>query len=116
MTTDPTNILEAWGPQGPDGPQFPLGPDLTRPVPVPTDGNTAYRVPEPPLLAENLSAKHIGAKVTITAPGVAYTGRIEDISFNVDRMYGPNEATSVRVEFDRATIAFPLGATVEVHS
>ena len=70
--------------------------------------------PTPPLTVADLSAKHIGKKVRIADQGNAFTGRIEDLSFNTERTYGGTSAAAVRVEFDRATITYPLDATVTV--
>lgn len=71
-------------------------------------------IDDTPLLAEHLSAKHIGAKVTVSWPNGTYTGYISDIRFDVERYIGGFDASGVRVEFQNDTITLPLGAKVEV--
>lgn len=68
----------------------------------------------PPLTVADLSAKHIGKKVRITDRGDTHTGHIEGLTFDHNRLYRMHGASAVRVEFDRATITYPLDATVTV--
>lgn len=114
-TNDPTNIPYLNFPSFTADAQVALeslkraGAELAGTAPLATGG------PIPPqLTVADLSAKHIGKRVRITDRGDTYTGHIEGLTFDYNRLYRTHGASAVRVEFDRATITYPLDATVTV--
>lgn len=68
----------------------------------------------PPLTVADLSAKHIGKKVRVTDGLDVLTGFIDDFGFLIEHQMQGMVAEGVRIEFDRATVTYPLTATVEV--
>lgn len=68
----------------------------------------------PPLTVADLTAKHIGKKVRVTAGANVFAGRIDDFRVILDETFGGNRAASVEARFPGAVINYPLVATVEV--
>lgn len=69
-----------------------------------------------PLTVADLSAKHIGKRIRVADQGNTFTGFVEDIEYEVERLMRGNDAVGVRVIFDRASILYPLKATVTVET